>query len=571
MAEYERNKVLRRHSVASCPSPMTTSEEFSTSALDLSGAMDFSDFEADPPKDHSRICSPVLRRKMLTERDVEAVDQIEATAPVSVKRRRYSFTLVPSPIPSSAGAISNSGHQLKEALSFRPPRPETSSQRRKKRQSFFVPAPNRGNENDNDRPEPVIDFSGVEGSLLSDPVVHEHSSPSHMDFHLKAQESSIVAKAECTFEVSSRKSPPEECPDFLDETSPSGQESVSKRRKKRQSIYLPSDLENEHRSEVTEFFDTLKKAGNQQRKNNEVLVETSADHNTSLKSTAADGMGTIRRLVREYCSLPEGKRGTSNAARKIEELTRYPLVATPVPAWDGSSQSLLERRHALLVKLGPIVERMDKGKTAEKDICERVTGFRVEKTRNGRYRYLNSETNMRISHKQYEEVYLEQLQKSSEEKGLVIQQFLRDFDMSVHQRRIGEHDSTFGQPCDGTSRNLGETDVNVVGTVEVKSEACELVEDESMDISESQSPRETEGAELSSDANGDDILIESATDATRQVIVHLPPREEIPTNTEIAKAHKELWRSIDDALDTYSRTVLAIQASKESAIQTDSR
>jgi hypothetical protein len=405
---------------------------------------------------------------------------------------------------------------------------------------------------------------------LSDPVAHEHSSPSHMDFHLKPQESSIVAKAECTFEVSSRKSPPEECPDFLDETSPSGQESVSKRRKKRQSIYLPSDSENEHRREVTEFFDTLMKAGNQ-RKNKEVSVDTSADHNASLKSTAADGMGTIRRLVREYCSQPEGKRGTSNAAKKIEELTRYPLVATPVPAWDSSSQSLLERRHALLVKLGPIVERMDKGKTAEKDICERVTGFRVEKTRNGRYRYLNSETNMRISPKQYEEVYLEQLQKSSEEKGLVIQQFLRDFDMSVHQRRIGEHDSTFGQPCDVTPRNMGETDVNVIGTMEVKSEACELVEDDSMDISESQSPRVTEGTGLSSDVNGDDILIESATDATRHVIVHLPPREEVPTDTEIAKAHKELWRSIDDALETYSRAVLAIQASKVSAIQTDSR
>ena len=123
-------------------------------------------------------------------------------------------------------------------------------------------------------------------------------------------------------------------------------------------------------------------------------------------------MGTIRRLVREYCSLLEGKRGSSNAARKIEELARYPLVATPVPAWDGSSQSLLEQRHgALLVKLGPIVERMDKGKTAEKDFCERVTGFRDEKTRNGRYRYLNrSETNMRILPKQYEEVwYLERI------------------------------------------------------------------------------------------------------------------------------------------------------------------
>jgi hypothetical protein len=100
---------------------------------------------------------------MLTECDVEAVDQIEATAPLSpAKRRRYSFTLVPSPIPSSADSISKSGHQLKESPEFQTATTGDFVATPEKRQSFFVPAPNRGNEDDNDRPEPVPDFSGVE-------------------------------------------------------------------------------------------------------------------------------------------------------------------------------------------------------------------------------------------------------------------------------------------------------------------------------------------------------------------------------------------------------------------------
>ncbi|KAI2498247.1 hypothetical protein MHU86_16226 [Fragilaria crotonensis] len=296
-------------------------------------------------------------------------------------------------------------------------------------------------------------------------------------------------------------------------------------------------------------------------------VESRTESHTTVGSTA-DDMTTIRKLVREYCSLPEGQRGSSDAAKKIEELTSYPLVSTPDPAWDSSSQGVFDRRHALLVKLGPIVERMDRGKTAEKDLSERETGFRVERARSGRYHYFNSETNARVSPEEYEEVYLKQLQKSSKEKGLVIQQFLRNFDKSVHHSRIEESESVVAVDQSQVvhmSLNLATSGVNLTDTVDFKNVRCEIIEDDNMDISESPSSFEHASHMHSNDVGGDGIPVEMATSAPDQLVLTLPPRGEVPTDPEIAKAYHKLWRTIDDALETYSRSVLAIQTSKSSS------
>ncbi|KAI2498248.1 hypothetical protein MHU86_16227 [Fragilaria crotonensis] len=179
VSEYESSKISRRHSFASLPSPMTLAEESRTCALDLSGAMDFSNFEPEPRKDNEGISSPVLRRKMVTAHEVQPADLTEATmfAPAGAHRRRHSFTLDPNPMPSTFETISNKRLEFGEAISSRPPRPETSSQRRKKRQSFFVPVAYRVNEDENDRPEPKHDFSGIGDCSVSGPVENDHGSP----------------------------------------------------------------------------------------------------------------------------------------------------------------------------------------------------------------------------------------------------------------------------------------------------------------------------------------------------------------------------------------------------------
>ena len=556
LRDHESEKIVRRHSLASLPSPMTTAEGPSTCALDLSGAMDFSNFEAEPRNDHGVIPSPVL----VTAHDVEAEDLNGApeSVPSCTHRRRCSFTLDPNTIPSTTEAIAKS-FEFGETTSSRPPRPETLSQRRKKRQSFFLPKAFHVNEDDKDRPESKHDFSGVGDCSVSGPAEADQGSPKRVNFLSKEQESSFVDNAEDSLPRHARSL------DIVVGMSPSAQESASKRRKKRQSIFLPSDSKNDQPGEVAEFFDTLMKAAKQPQEDQMSPKPTIESH--TIVESVADEMTTIRRLVREYCSLPEGERGSSDAAKKIEELTSYPLVSTPDQACDGSSQGLFERRHALLVKLGPIVERMERGKIAEKDLCERETGFRVERSRSGRYRYFNSETNTRVSPNEYEEVYLKQLQKASKEKGLVIQHFLRNFDKSVHNCRIEESESvvTFDYSQIVLPSNIATNDINLTETVGIKNVSCEMVDDDGMDISESPSPRVTASHVPSHDVGEDNILVEKVTVTPDQHVLALPPREEVPTDPEIAKAHHMLWRTIDHALETYSRSVLAIQTSKISS------
>lgn len=319
---------------------------------------------------------------------------------------------------------------------------------------------------------------------------------------------------------------------------------IAERRRKRQSLLLPSDAQLGGRNEVTAYFENLVKYGSNTKK------EEQTPREPTVLETVDDEMTRIRKLVRSYTLLPVAERGSSEEAQSIEDLTGYPLVSRSPPGKEGAPEEVFQRRSALLTKLGPVVERMEQGKNDEKALYERKTGHRVEKVRSGRYRYFCNETNKRASPLEYQKIYLEQVKSLSQENGVAIRRFLRENDKQVWG---GEDQSESEEIAVGQAK---EASSNMEGTLHTEG-------DNDMDISTS--PTEVEVDEASQQG-GDDEPIEivaAPTQAPKQEVLPLPPRDERSADPDTATAHRKLWDTIDDALKTYSLTVFAIKAAQE--------
>jgi hypothetical protein len=567
--EFKPPKVVRRHSIAYAPSPPTTgvetNEKSDTSNLDLSGAMDFLDLEAEPRESHVTTPSNTLPSETkVTSHDLVLSRLVRASPSYSssqAQRRLYSLHQFAS-APTVNADGTKSKIQTLGSINARPPRPFPASKRRKNRQSFFVPG--RFAMGDDELIHPLRALDSCAGDYSS---AEEDSIPKRR----KESESVLVTDAAPLSETSQNDSFQDEAvhpsKDLAVDEFPVVQESAAQRRRKRQSIFLPSDSTDDDPSEVTEFFEGLAKYGvqdNEKATNESVVQDQCRSANPVPSDASSNELTTMRQLVRAYCSLDEEARGSSDVAKQIEELSSYPLASRALPEGDGSSQSLYERKHALLVELGPMVEQMDQGKTLEKDRCERETGFRVEKTRSGRYRYYSSETNQRVTPQEYEEAYIRQLEQSAEAKGLAIQKFLRDFDKTIylHEKKDSIESATTTEVTSWNSdKDNDERLILDAGIVTSKGG-----EDDSMDISETQSPIEAEVLESERPENEThEIQIMKGPVTSQQVVLPLPPRDELPTDPDMAIAHQKLWEVIDDALETYSRTVFAIKAAKDYA------
>ena len=599
---------VRRHSFAYAPSPVLRngSEEKAPkqqAALDLSGAIDAYDTDELEPrkaqKSFARLSSPMLNggQEKATIHDVSALDLAGTTGDLSIASSSSKRTLrrgSSSHFSTSASKNSRSKLDFSGVSGFdsRPPRPESASQRRKKRQSFFVTRDEdkrKESNHDGGRGLGELNLSGpddlsvakesafekkqdsctlAEATVTTQESVSERRKkrqsfclPSGADIENHGEDSKDAAKLESILDFSGEDSV---------------QESVAKRRKKRQSIFLPGDSDHEDRNEVTEYFEKLAKFGSGSKEEPAAV----SDDATIECDTAAGEMTTIRQLVRAYCSLPVSERGLSDEAQQIEELTSYPLVPRRVPGADVTPQEMFERT---LTEMGPVIERMDRGKTFDRDLMERETGCRVEKARSGRYRYYSTQTEKRVTPSEYEEVYLKQVEKLSAEKGQVIQQWLRDFDKDVYgtdERQAETLEETVADDEDGSMATDENADKKNEACGEEgddkKNEACREEEDDNknevsgeeeddnMDISISPVAPGLEEAEQAGD-EAIPIVSSTATIAPRQMLLSLPPRDTISSDPDIAEAQNKLWETIDDAVETYSRTVFAIQAANEFA------
>lgn len=194
--------------------------------------------------------------------------------------------------------------------------------------------------------------------------------------------------------------------------------------------------------------------------------------------------------------------GTKTAGKDIEALTGY--VMTP-PTIDPFRPYEAPNKAAIYQRLGPQLKQMDEYKSKQNKLVEQVLDARGEKTRGG-MKYFCVSNGHRISSAEYEKRYRVML----EEVHNVQSHAWKDYFQNLGQcsKRPSEVSSHVEQPKVATT-----------------------------------------------DASLPTSKVTSATP--------FPCREKVSLDPEIAKAEAVLWKTIDQALATYSETVLAVAKRKQ--------
>lgn len=279
---------------------------------------------------------------------------------------------------------------------------------------------------------------------------------------------------------------------------------------------------------IAYFQDLVKYGANMQHhgtSKSKKILSSKNDEGIAIKEIEDEKL-KLRQLVRRYYSLSTLQRSDSDEAREIQNMTGYPLFsAEKFDEHKSSDQDAYEKQQTLFTKLVPIVERMDQNKIKECKLYEELTGYRAEKSRGKRYRYVSLSSNTRIPPQDYEKIYKEVQQKLTSERSTDISKFLEFEAPSVSKVSLGAEDKS-----------------------QSKSSIC---------INEGKDE----------DKDKKNPIPASVRKDGRQVILPLPARNDIPTDPDICFAHQQLWAAIDVALESYSRAVLAIQASDKSKLK----
>ena len=428
----------------------------------------------------------------------------------------------------------------------------------------------------------------------------------------------------------------------------------SKRCSKRQSMVLPSDAYLLQDDEASEFFCTLQSL---QPKTDELmsvnnvptnvasmheekgypLAAKGASKSTSTSEKPCTETEIIRNLVREYCSLPLEDRNNSNQAKEIERMTGYSLVPSAAKQqqsqqkrsgvdlnWSGSprdarpedmvtkqNESVMAKRE-LLLKLGAMVDLMDKRKAEDTKEMEASTGCRSQRSRSGKYRYYHLFSNRKISPTEYGELYLATLKQSKVEISRRIQDWLQESNMSVEEideqcvkisALVEAVQQPFGNGEDqGSDVSAQDSTLTIMNPRKIEDgragSESDMDESPSSDSGFASStnnvyspPRVAvkqarDGVQSSDDSEsmeeggksilslGDTSLevetsetpkdAESTNGASELLELLLPSRDETSDDPEIAAAEERLWLEIDAALERYSRQVIAIHEARAS-------
>jgi hypothetical protein len=302
--------------------------------------------------------------------------------------------------------------------------------------------------------------------------------------------------------------------------------------------------------------------------------------------------------------MPRELRATSQQARLIEESTGYPLLQ-PVIHDDPQSQA---NRRAVLSKMAPIIEEIDRRKAEDTAKWEYETGCRVERSRSGKYRYISIETNTKLGSEEYKRRYMGVINRESslrlskarqwQEKLLAssnsqdfeplpmdaplvtdassdmeddtfstCQELDLDLNDILDSSRDKANDDNRMDLCDvSASMDLGEHDCSMAS----HSREAPLPESRTgwLEKSDDSTDKEDLEQELAFEpprtTNCTKTVPKSVT-PTELEILPFPDREEESSDPDIAKAERVLWSRIDSALQEYSEEVLRIRKSRQLA------
>ena len=252
--------------------------------------------------------------------------------------------------------------------------------------------------------------------------------------------------------------------------------STRKRCKRRQSILLPSeeDLKEISSNILSPPNQKLSLPTHSEKDGDSKSVDSKANADLSTKAKFAE----VQALVRAYCSLPKDSQKVVEYANLIRTKTGYSL---PVPIGVTNTQ----KRGDLLSKISPILELMDRQKTAQKEYAEQKTQCKTEKTRKGRYRY-RDRAGQKIPPEEYKLRYIQMLneQKQAKAEGLTLA--LKQLGSFEEKELSSTHEENAGPMQEETSPSSSKKTRDKVDDVEDLDKAFvdenEEGEDDDMDI-----------------------------------------------------------------------------------------
>lgn len=317
-------------------------------------------------------------------------------------------------------------------------------------------------------------------------------------------------------------------------------ERSSKRHKKRNSIVVPSELEPtdcQTDDEFTKAFASLKQE-------HSPPASPAKETKTPTKPSTNE-LRDLRKLVHAYTNLPKKDRDDSPAAQEIFASTGYRLRSAPIQSLNStcSAPTALTREQKInfFMKLGPDLQKIDTCKVSDAKMVIEVTQCRPHKVRGGYYNYFHNETGRTVSPDEFEERYMMMLEEVNQIRSNAWEKYfdkLRSenedqFASSNELCEDQEHMETQGgQACASNSEvhpDLPLSDKK--SNLSISNVANSTLDDSNIDI------------------DGEDDLL----------ALSLPSRDETSNDPRIARAERKLWRSIDKALEEYSREVLAAQ------------
>mmetsp|Transcript_22505 Transcript_22505/g.53111 ORF Transcript_22505/g.53111 Transcript_22505/m.53111 type:complete len:607 (-) Transcript_22505:903-2723(-) len=228
-----------------------------------------------------------------------------------------------------------------------------------------------------------------------------------------------------------------------------------KRRRKRQSMVIPSDLPFE---EKTGELPKLPSPIESQRKKR------------SFYPGDFKNMQKLRNLVRGYCSLSsDEERGASDVGKEIQALTGYALPRRVVTEGDGDkSQAMLSNRRLVIQKITPVLAQIEKRKERDIKQWESTTGCHVTKSeRSGRYRYYDIESNQRVASQEYKRRYIAFLEDSRPDRLARAQAWMNKLS-PVEEENFKMHSNSFPMYEDPVSINDARQHHNPMDYSEMK-------------------------------------------------------------------------------------------------------
>lgn len=406
------------------------------------------------------------------------------------------------------------------------------------------------------------------------PAVGKPKRPRKSLCHVPAPERTILDTAEDGTTETSLE------PTFLDAavSDATGQHNADpKRRKKRQSIVLPSDTNQAGSQEYFQTFMTFKKAPTTVDQGRSVHAPES--HIQAPESAAKfpapttnEELEKLRKLVHAYTTLPINARANCKEIQSITELNGY-VVTPPVtsidqidPALSAHASTRLSKMD-LLVQMGPKLAHMDKIKIQQVQKAQCVTECYVEKKK-GRYCYYHAPTNKRIAADEYEQRYMLMLEETNKiRRSEWTHHFAALVDTTKPSPKASVSEMGNRREPDLPSNEMVVQDEALEESMDVceTSMSLDMGDDDSLDVSMdkqetgllTQSPGSKDQLQ-ETDAPPSEVIDDSER-GTLTPMLPFPCRDEESSDPDIAAAEQRLWASIDDALDEYSREVLEIE------------